>query len=63
MQSNRSDIIYGIIDSYYKTHGGVGTDTIRELQQELKAIHNIDMDGGTMNKRIQEYLSNRFSGR
>jgi hypothetical protein len=63
MQSQRNDVIYQTIDTYYKTNGGVGTDTISELQLELKALHSIDMDAGTLNKRIQDYLSSKFSGR
>jgi hypothetical protein len=63
MQSQRSDVIYQLIDTYYKTNGGVGTNTIPEIQVELKGLHNIDIDPGTLNKRIQDYLSSKFSGR
>ncbi len=63
MQSPKNDVIYQTIDSYYKTNGGVGTDTISEIQMELKGLHNIDIDPGTLNKRIQDYLSSKFSGR
>lgn len=63
MQSQRNDVIYQLIDTYYKTNGGVGTDTISEIQVELKGLHNIDIDPGTLNKRIQDYLSSKFSGR
>ncbi len=63
MQSPKNDVIYQTIDSYYKTNGGVGTDTISEIQMELKGLHSIDIDAGTLNKRIQDYLSSKFSGR
>jgi len=63
MQSQRNDVIYQLIDTYYKTNGGVGTNTIPEIQVELKGLHNIDIDPGTLNKRIQDYLSSKFSGR
>lgn len=63
MHTTGNDIIYKLIDSYYKTHGGVGTETLSEIQQELRGLHSIDMDAGTLNKRIQEYLGSKFSGR
>jgi len=63
MQSQRNDVIYQLIDTYYKANGGVGTNTISEIQMELKGLHNIDIDPGTLNKRIQDYLSSKFSGR
>jgi hypothetical protein len=63
MQSPKNDVIYQTIDSYYKTNGGVGTDTISEIQMELKGLHSIDIDAGTLNKRIHDYLGSKFSGR
>lgn len=63
MQHSKDDIIYKTIEAYYKQNSGVGTETLREIQYELKGLYNIDLDAGLLNRRIQDYIGSRFSGR
>ena len=43
MQHSKDDIIYKTIEAYYKQNSGVGTETLREIQYELKGLYNIDL--------------------
>jgi hypothetical protein len=63
MTNSKDDIIYKTIEAYYKKNSGLGTETLKEIQYELKGLYNIDLEAGILNKRIQDYIGSRFSGR
>jgi hypothetical protein len=61
MERNQEDVISKVISSHVGKENGVGSSTLFDIAEELKKMYNIDVDLRSLDRRIKDYMSRKFS--
>jgi hypothetical protein len=61
MERNNEDIITKTISHHIGKENGVGSSTLFDIADELKAMYSIEVDLRSLDRRIKDYMGTKFS--